>query len=73
MGEKEISEFLTHLAVEEDVAASTQSQGHQHWYRQPGYLRSRDHLFLLSCFLPLRLSSAELPKGIESLDASYSV
>jgi len=73
MGEKEISEFLTHLAVEENVAASTQNQGHQHWYRQPGYLRSRDHLFLLSCFLPLRLSSAELPKRIESLDASYSV
>jgi site-specific recombinase XerD len=26
MGEKEISEFLTHLAVEENVAASTQNQ-----------------------------------------------
>jgi site-specific recombinase XerD len=26
MGEKEISEFLTHLAVEKNVAASTQNQ-----------------------------------------------
>ena len=26
MGEKEINEFLTYLAVEEDVAASTQDQ-----------------------------------------------
>ena len=27
--EKEISEVLTHLAVEENVAASTENQGHQ--------------------------------------------
>jgi hypothetical protein len=33
MGEKEIPEFLTHLAVEKRVAASTQNQARrQRWF-----------------------------------------
>ena len=63
MGEKEISEFLTHLAVEERVAASTQNS--------PREIRFRFHDDILLCLYSsfLKRLIKELSHGVKALCA----